>query len=374
MATFDLSRHPAFTPWTDPVSGVTSYLLTQRVADQQLGFYFVNPSISRDGEHLWFYAGNYPTPVKCLGVVSLNPATPTVRLLPRTTFQSESPLVDAAGRGALFTSGQDVWHTTAEGECRRVVSLPREFVAGRRIIRLATHLSRSADGRWLLLDGEIGNTWFAAVGSPTTGEFRLLCEFPRQMNHGQFSPTDPDLFSLAQDWYHDAATGRRFPFTHRLWLLGVDSGRYECLQPLARFAGDTRICHEWWAPDGTFCWIHYEEGIFEHDLATKCTTQVYAGAVCHAHTDRTRQWWVWDESPYKWDKRPCEVMFYHRGTGKKVAIASALPMPPVPRHPLHIDPHPHFSGDGQWIIYTTTVRGAVDVALVRVEDLVARTT
>jgi hypothetical protein len=49
-------------------------------------------------------------------------------------------------------------------------------------------------------------------------------------------------------------------------------------------------------------------------------------------------------------------------------------MPPQPLpwrdfRAFHIDPHPHFSADGQWVIYTTTALGKVSVALTPVEPL-----
>jgi len=65
----------------------------------------------------------------------------------------------------------------------------------RPVHRLATHLTLSADGRHLLLDGHVGNHWFVGVGDVAGGAVRILKEFPRHMNHGQFSPTDLDLSS-----------------------------------------------------------------------------------------------------------------------------------------------------------------------------------
>lgn len=71
----DPGNHPAFTPWTDPVSGVKSYLLTQRVAQQQQSFYFTNRSMTQDGRWLWFYVAHPPggnaTRGRCLGVCDM---------------------------------------------------------------------------------------------------------------------------------------------------------------------------------------------------------------------------------------------------------------------------------------------------------------
>jgi hypothetical protein len=39
----------------------------------------------------------------------------------------------------------------------------------------------------------------------------------------------------------------------------------------------------------------------------------------------------------------------------------------------HIDPHPRFCGSDRFVVFTTTVRGEVDLAVVRVDDLIDRT-
>ena len=56
----DLTASAAFRPWTDPESGITSYLLHDRVAPLQQSFYFTNRSFSEDGAYLWFYCAHPP--------------------------------------------------------------------------------------------------------------------------------------------------------------------------------------------------------------------------------------------------------------------------------------------------------------------------
>jgi hypothetical protein len=99
---------------------------------------------------------------------------------------------------------------------------------------------------------------------------------------------------------------------------------------------------------------------------------VWQGPLCHAHCDATRRYYCADESPYKWDRQPCKVLFYDRARGKEIAIASGMPQPPYPRNYYHIDPHPHFSPQGNYVIYTTTVRGQVDVALAPVAGILEK--
>ena len=48
MTLHDLSESKLFTAWTDPQSGLTSYILSQKVAPLQQSFYFVNDGMTRD--------------------------------------------------------------------------------------------------------------------------------------------------------------------------------------------------------------------------------------------------------------------------------------------------------------------------------------
>ncbi|MBR0158998.1 MAG: hypothetical protein IJM24_07945 [Clostridia bacterium] len=81
----------------------------------------------------------------------------------------------------------------------KVCEIDPKYIAGRYLFRGATHLSLSADGQKLLIDGQLGNQWFVATGDPKTGRVEVINEFPRMYNHAQFSPVDPKLFSMAQD-------------------------------------------------------------------------------------------------------------------------------------------------------------------------------
>lgn len=107
-------------------------------------------------------------------------------------------------------------------------------------------------------------------------------------------------------------------------------------------------------------WTDPVSGVVSHLLRER---------VCHAHCNADRSLWCADESPYKWARQPCQVLFFHRASGRVVPIVSAMPAPQANRSWYHIDPHPQFSPDGEWISYTTTVRGSVDLALCAVSQL-----
>ena len=57
----DLDHSKLFTPWKNPETGVTIYLMTHKVAPVQEAFYFVNASMTGDARYLWFYCAFPPS-------------------------------------------------------------------------------------------------------------------------------------------------------------------------------------------------------------------------------------------------------------------------------------------------------------------------
>jgi hypothetical protein len=368
-----LENHPYFVPWTDPISGVRSFLLNEHLAPVQMVIYFVNSAISADEKWLWFGCGYPPSPHKRLGVVSLDPENPFIQVFQQATFQAETPLVSASGDSCYFASGTSVYKITVAGEVRQVLQIPDTILKNRPLTRVATHLTISADGKSMLLDGTYAaGLWFVAVADLATGEVRQLKEWAQHMNHAQFSPTDPELFSIAQDWWHDPRSGQAYPFDQRIWLMDTVGTRYEPLRPTDWFGHGTQACHEWWDKQGRICWVDYQAGAMRCDIQTRDVEHIWKRPLCHAHCDLTGELWCADQSPYLWHERPCDVLFFNSRTGREVPIFSAMPAPPWPRSPLHLDPHPHFSPQGTYIVSMATMRGLPEVALTEVAPLVAQ--
>jgi hypothetical protein len=372
---FNLERHPYFERWTDPVSGVVSYVLKQRVAPLQQSFYFVNSSVSADERWLWFYTSFPPNRTPTLGCVSLDPEQPGIWHFPNAGFTGGSPMVAPEGNAAYFCMANSVYKVTLDGRVTVVCTLPREYVKYRHMGRLVTHLTISADGKYFLLDGDLGNFWWVGLGNIETGEVKVLKEFASHHDHAQFSTRDPNLFLIARDHWRDKVTGQQFQVDHRLWLMDVGQTRFEPVRPKDWYGRNSSATHEWWSQDGLVCWVDYQKGTFEADPYTLETQHVWKRPICHAHCSSDRQYWCADENPYKWKTQPVEILFYDRRKNQETAIVSAMQAPEVPmdlyrleapycsRDVYHLDPHPQFSPKDSWIVYTTMVRGQVDVAL-----------
>ena len=138
--------------------------------------------------------------------------------------------------------------------------------------------------------------------------------------------------------------------------------------PASPFHG---ACHEWWSSNETASYIEYDSGVHEFNLTTGQTTHVWSEPLCHAHYDPTNRYLLADQSPYYWDKTPCQVLHYDRKTNERTAIATALPPPlgsyRASRGRYHIDPHPQFASD--YIVWTSTVEDRITVALTPHESL-----
>ncbi len=368
----DLDNCGLFTRWADPVTGVTSHILTRRIAPLQQSFYFTNPSFSSDGRYLWFYYAHPPAggaeAGRMLGVVDFRERE--VLAFPDTAFRDASPFVDPVTAEVYWCWDYSVYRRGPDPSrpAERVNSLPDSLHRNRKGIRLATHLTRSADGSELFIDAHLGREWVAGSLPLDGGDFRVWQTFDRCYNHAQFSPVDPGLALVAQDWWRDVATGEPFNYDERVWLLR----RGENARPA--FHGGNLIAHEWWDAGGRHIWyVDYGKGTGKVDIETGETVSVWPNGTCHSHSSVDGRALVGDIGTYSWNKTGSRVAFYNVDSGREVSIATCLPEPSIHRSFYHIDPHPQFCLGDRLIAYTTTVLGSVDVALVKTSDLLDAT-
>lgn len=364
-----------FERWTDPLSGVTSFILSRRVAPIQQSFYFVNSGFSDDGRYLWIYCAFPPGGDSYYGrqLARVDLATRTVRHFPETQFMDASPFVDGATGEVYWTTGLGLWKRGPgdRDAIERVAQFPAELARDRRPLRIATHLTRSADGKSFAIDAQIGREWFVGtVPAHGQGGFELWQKFDVCYNHAQFSPTDPDLILVAQDGWSDAATGEEGQTQDRLWLLR----RGEPIRPITPEAPlpSSLRGHEWWDADGVHVWyVDYHAGTARVNIHTRERRLLWPNGHTHSHCDRSGRLLVGDvnDNGDAW-----RVAFFNIATGREVGVVSKLPTLPFPRRSYHVHPHPRFCVDDRYICYTTNVRGSVDVAIVPVADLIARTT
>jgi len=369
----DLSRHPYFKEFKDPESGVVSYILEQRAATLQRHFYFAQSSVTRDGKYLWLLCANPPAQYMTLAVVSLDPDKPFIRHFPNAYPSSGLPCITPEGDGVYFCAENALYRIKIDGTLDKMLELPNEKIDGRRFERLCSHVTVSPSGRYVALDICISQKIYMAVGDLQTGEIKILNKFCRCYDHAMFCPTREDLILIDQDWWRDYHTGEYFPIDNRMWLLNTSGERFEPLLPDMFYGRDgTEMAHDYWSEDGYVCWSDYYNGAYECNVDTREVTFVWKRPIIHSHTSRDRQLLVGDYTPYEWNKKPCQVLFYDRKTNKEIPVFSSMPYNPLwANRYYHLDPHPQFCAEDSLIVSTTTVvDGRIDVALTPVAPVI----
>ena len=378
--TLKLTGHPLFPPWTDPKTAVVSYILKTDVAACRQSFYFTNPGLTNNERYLWFYTFNPPSGSAEIGrTLAVADLEKTIVVnCPETQFRDASPYIDPLNGDAYWAWDYSIWKRSPEknAAAQRVNSVPESVHKNRYGKRLATHLTRSSDGKHFLIDAAFGREWVAGLLPVDGSDFILLQSFDRCFNHAQMSPTDPDLALIAQDWWIDVADGSHKNYENRIWLLK----RGQPAKPLFDAAYGKNHTHEWWDSSGRYIWyVDFTAGVAKGDIATGKYSLVWpnetgVGPACHAHADTTGNYLVADIGTYpleNWKDGKCRVRFKNLKTGKSANIVSALPAPFGDRFSkYHVHPHPQFCANDRWICYTTTVLGEIDVALVDVRQLI----
>ena len=141
------------------------------------------------------------------------------------------------------------------------------------------------------------------------------------------------------------------------------------------FPTPTRVTHEWWDPAGRHVWcIRGDEGVWRVEIETAEVEKiVWPGGTWHSSSSSDGKYLVGDENEEFYRGCPSTVNFLNRESKKELRILSNPEMGGYVGSSYHIDPHPRFSCSDQFVVFTTTVRGEVDVAIVPTKDLVDRT-
>lgn len=360
----DLNSSRLFTKHTAPNTGVSFYILTEKVAPLQQGFYFVNSGMSAGGDILWFYCAHPPAPAKTLGVVDF--VSDEVRTFPETQFSGASPYVDPDSGTVYWCARDSVWrlHPRDAGTPDLVNSLPADLVRNRVIHRLATHLTVSADGSEFLIDAALGLQWIIGSLPIDGGSFHLWHRFDRNYNHAQFSPTDSELVLFAEENHSDPITGLRLPIVDRMWLIRRGEG------PRPVFSEPTRVTHEWWNADGQHVWCVWGNEAWRTNIATRSVEKIEWPAHCwHAHNTSDGQYLVCDSNTGFYRGCPSSVYFLNRRSGKHVKIVDNPEVKGITGSQYHIDPHPRFCCSDKFVVFTTTIRREVDLAIAPTSEL-----
>ncbi len=379
------SKH--FTKVTDKLSNVPYYVLTTRLAQYQQGFYFINNSMTRDGRYLWFYvaaAPIYDTYARSLGYVDF--LLDEVVICYDVLFDDATPLVDSESGDVYYTRGKSIYKRSP-GKDKLAEKLCTLAIPGY-VRKLATHLTFTADKKHFFLDISRGD--FGCIQGTVeiaSGKFTEWSRTPLgvNMNHGQINPKNDNLALCAYDGWSGLSMGEYHKIPRdengvyqRLWTVS-SIGERKCYPPMHNYA-----THEWWSADGNkiyYCCDGY--GIYGIDIRNGSDITILEGIdPWHAHCTKDESLFVYDEKKLeryggKWYRGcPAAVNFLNRRSGKSLVIVSEMPEnghTPAKEADYHIDPHPRFTENEKYIVFSTTELGGCDLAIASVEDLVSLT-
>lgn len=312
-----------FAKKTNEKSGAEYYVLKERVAYYQQGFYFVNNSMTTDGRYLWFYASFppvYNSNLRKLGVIDFQ--TDEIYLLNDTLFNEASPYIDPVSGEAYFAWDNRIFKRSPKKDSRteEIIKIKTEGT----VRTIATHLTPSPDKNefFLTIHDHNINTRIGSVNIKT-GEFSEWAKCDHWINHEQFNPQNSDIALCAYDYSVDIITGQNYTIPSdengnylRLWTV-ERNGKMKTYPPHNNFA-----THEWWSADGkkiyyvNFFGIHrlnLESG--EHICVADCNPW-------HAHATKDEKLFIYDEkifdkgSKLAYRGMPTRLNFYNSESKK----------------------------------------------------------
>ena len=134
------------------------------------------------------------------------------------------------------------------------------------------------------------------------------------------------------------------------------------------------MTHEWWDPDGSMCGVCGATKPGRCDVSDPARWKRSPSRTILALAQQP-QWRIHHrrfEHPF-YRGCPSSVHFLNRKTGKLVKLVDNPERTDYVGRSYHIDPHPRFYCSDQYVVFTTTIRGEIDVAVASVQDLVERT-
>ena len=367
-----LEKSDLFSSYTSQESGVKFYILSEKEAPVQQGFYFTNSGMSKDKRYLWFYCAYPPSRNKSLGVIDFKEKE--INYFPETQFSAASPYVDSNTGEIYWGSGPNIWKRSPHKKDRveLVNSLPSGIVKNKNVSRMATHLTRSADKKYFFIDAQVGLQYIFGRLPVNGDDFEYWHTFDRNYNHAQLSPVDSEVVLFAQEFHSDPLTGLRFPIKNRMWMMEAGGSPFPLLKEEQR-PKENQLTHEWWDPDGEHVWCvwgHHNQTWKVNINTREVVNKIKFPQKCwHSHSSSDANYIVGDSSKEFYRGCPSSVNFLNRNTGKVTKIVNNPEKLDHTGKNYHIDPHPRFCGNDEYIIFTTTVRGEVDLAIIPVKEL-----
>ncbi len=364
----------------EPSSGVVSYVLDKRIAENQQSLYFTQPSMTDDGRFIVFdVSGGERGNRKSMAVVDL--LKDEVEPL---EIRGSIPFLDTATANVYWFEKDGLYRMALPDEPRakeKLCDIPKELQeAGEKIRSLATHITLTQDRRKVFMDARVDDRFIQGVLDIESGSFETWGEEAVCVNHGQLNPTNDRMALCAHEvgWTDGKGVEHRIQNVDGVYprlLLVEPEGRRRIIPPMNNYA-----THEYWAADGKgfyYCSHGDQYGVIYCDLASGKQERLAPVRAAHATMTADHQCFTYDYSVGPW-YRGCawQVGFYNAATKKEVFLYQSLPAfnDKANQSKLHPDPHPQFVCGEKYIICTINHGdGRMDLSVTPVAQLLELT-
>jgi oligogalacturonide lyase len=295
----------------------------------------------------------------------LVPARVIVQLTDRPDLHEGSIFPSHDGRYVYFTAGIGCWRVNTGTYEEEPLGDFREVVPGDQSahVRANGHLGLSHDDRWCVVSCTTGKGAYMVIVDTQAGTWEVILQ-RGSIGHHQFCPDDPNLI-----WYGVS-------LKDRVWVVhrdGTNNRRLYERQP------GQWITHEsWLAGTREVVMIDWPRGILAVHADTGAVRKVASFNAWHAICNRYGTLMVADTN---FPDIGLQLFNPRDGIGKPITLchpeASSIgehwkgPFPyekgPIKVYaPQHTHPHPSFSPDGKYVVFTSDKTGHAQVYEVEV--------
>lgn len=369
-----------FRKFVEPKSGVVSYILDARIADNQQSLYFTQKSMTEDGRFIVLdISGGERGNKKSRALIDLLKD----ELVP-LEIAGNIPFLDTESGTLYWFEPTGLYKMELRAVPRKpelLCDVPPQLKAeGKNVMSLATHVTLTPDRKKVFMDARVDDKFIQGMLDIKSGQFEKWGEESVCVNHGQVNPVNDHLALCAHEtrWTDTKNVEHRIANVDGVYprlVLVEPEGKRRIVPPMNNYA-----THEHWAADGKglyYCSMGKEYGVVYYDLATGKQERAAPVHATHATMTRDHRYFTYDNSVGKW-YRGCswQVGFYNSLTRKEVFLYTVLPaLNPIEKpSKLHPDPHPQFVCGDKYIICTINHGdGRMDLSVTPVAPLIELT-
>lgn len=369
-----------FRKFVEPKSGVVSYILETRIAENQQSIYFTQKSMTEDGRFIVLnLSGGKRGNTKSLALVDLL----SDEILP-LEISGSIPFLDTHTAILYWFEPSGLYRMNLHASPRqkeRLCDIPQQLKAeGESVRSYATHVTLTSDRSKVFMDARVDDRFIQGMLDIKTGQFEKWGEESVCVNHGQVNPVNDRLALCAHETrWTDSKNGehriQNIDGVYPRLLLVEPNGKRRIVPPMNNTA-----THEHWAADGKgfyYCSWGNEYGVIYCDLASGKQQRVAPVHAAHATMTTDHRYFTYDYSVGPW-YRGCswQVGFYNAVSQKEIFLYTVLPAFNSKENPskLHPDPHPQFVCGDKYIICTINHGdGRMDLSVTPVSPLTEKT-